>query len=297
MQTIIKNIVGEYMKMINNKYIKKYKEYFLNIIRIIRRNEMRILPGNIAFFLILSIVPLITLVGILGSNFTDAFDKIIEFINMALPKEVVNLLLPFFRNASSSDSNIVIFLILGFITASNGAQSIIIASNTLYNVENKNVVFRRIKAFLLTIILILLFLFIVIGLTFSNVIYNFFVDIDIITFDRSLVFIFNLLKWPIAVFIIFFTIRLLYTLSVDKKINSHYITNGAMFTTLGWIILTLVYSIYADNYAHYDIFYGSLSNLIILMIWIYFLSYILVIGIAINSDIYSKLVINGKIKE
>ena len=59
----------------------------------------------------------------------------------------------------------------------------------------------------------------------------------------------------------------------------------------------IVYSYYANNIANYGVFYGSLSNLIVLMIWIYILSYILVIGIAINSSIYENLVKDGIIKE
>lgn len=288
------NVINEIKK---NKYINKIKRYLLKIFEIIRKNEMRILPGNIAFFLILSLVPIVTLIGMIGVNFTDTFDRIINFINMYLPKDVVDLLLPFFKNANDNQYNVLVYLLVGFATVSNGAHSIIIASNTLYDVENRNVIFRRIKAFFLTIILLLLFIFIIVGLTFSNVIYNFFVNIKIITFNETLVYIFNLLKWPTAFFIIFYTVRLLYTMSVDKKINSRYMTKGAMFTTLGWIILTFVYSIYANNYANYHIFYGSLSNLIILMIWVYLISYVLVIGIAINSGIYQNLVKNGKIKD
>ena len=61
---------------------------------------------------------------------------------------------------------------------------------------------------------------------------------------------------------------------------------GAIFTTLGWILVTAIYSYYVAHFSKYDIFYGSLSNIIILMMWIYILSYILVLGIAINSNYY-----------
>ena len=50
-----------------------------------------------------------------------------------------------------------------------------------------------------------------------------------------------------------------------------------------WIIGTEIYSIYIRNFAHYNLFYGSISNIIILMIWVYFLSYIFVFGLAINA--------------
>ena len=59
-----------------------------------------------------------------------------------------------------------------------------------------------------------------------------------------------------------------------------------MFTTIGWILITTIYSYYANNIAHYDLFYGNISNLVVLLIWIYILSYIFVVGIGINITEY-----------
>lgn len=288
--------MNEIKKIENNKYVSKFRRYLFKIIDIIKSEEMKILPGNIAFFLILSVVPMITLIGFIGSNFSSSLNELIEFLEPTLPKSVTDILLPFLQNAADHKVNIVIYLIIGFVMASNGTHSIIIASNTLYDVENKSYLFRRIKAFILIIMLMILFTFILIGLAFNNIIYNLLVKYEILTFNKTLVTIFNLLKWPGAFFVIFFVIRLLYTMSVDKRISSKYITKGAIFTTTGWVILTFIYSIYANNYARYDVIYGSLSGLIILMLWVYLLSYVLVIGIAINSGIYQNLVKKGKIK-
>ena len=43
-------------------------------------------------------------------------------------------------------------------------------------------------------------------------------------------------------------------------------TKGAIFTTIGWIVATYIYSFYVTNFSTYDKFYGNLSSLIILMI-------------------------------
>ena len=94
-------------------------------------------------------------------------------------------------------------------------------------------------------------------------------------------------------------IKLLYTMAPDKHIASKYVNKGAVFTTVGWLIVTAVYSYYANNVANYNLFYGGLSGLVILMMWIYIIAYIFVIGIAINTNDYHYLeetVIN-KIKE
>ena len=61
-----------------------------------------------------------------------------------------------------------------------------------------------------------------------------------------------------------------------------------MFTTISWTISTAIFSYYVSHFSHYDIFYGSLSSVVVLMIWIYFISYILVIGISINVKEYHE---------
>ena len=52
------------------------------------------------------------------------------------------------------------------------------------------------------------------------------------------------------------------------------------------MIVTAIYSFYTVNFADYSVFYGSISSIIMFMVWVYMLSYILVIGISINSAVY-----------
>ena len=65
-----------------------------------------------------------------------------------------------------------------------------------------------------------------------------------------------------------------------------YTNKGAIFTTIGWSLATVVYSFYVTNFTNYNLFYGSLTNIIVMMIWIYLLSYILMFGMAINASSY-----------
>ena len=120
-----------------------------NFYNIIMTPNMRILPGTLAFYLVLSIVPIITLVAAICSRFSLSTNDISNFFDTILPSGVEELLLSVFTNANSNDFSIW-FVIIGFILASNGAHSIILASNILYNIEDKPWLERRIKALFLT---------------------------------------------------------------------------------------------------------------------------------------------------
>ena len=129
--------------------------------------------------------------------------------------------------------------------------------------------------------MIVLFLFILIVPLFGDTIIKLVENLNIRS-KSSIVLLINVLKGPISWFIIFFFIKILYTMAPDKKIPSSQTTYGALFTSIGWIIATFIYSIYINNIANYSLFYGSLANIIVLMLWTYLLAYIFTIGLALN---------------
>lgn len=272
---------------------QRVKNILTKLYNIIRKPEMLILPGNLAFFLVLSVFPIIILIGLIASTFSLSLDSIVAFINENLPRQISDIITTFI-SGKGIDFNVGFFTVTAFVLASNGPHSIIVTSNTLYNFEQGSYLNRCIKALILTILLVLLFIFIIVVLAFGNIIVKAIFEIGILKNLSSFAYsMFVYLKWPIAFFIIFFSIKLLYTIAPDYNIPSRYVNKGAIFTTLGWILTTAIYSYYVTHFSKYDIFYGSLSNIIILMMYIYFLSYILVLGIAINSSSYEMLKISS----
>ena len=131
---------------------KEMKKFFRKMFETINKPEMRILPGQLAFFLVLSIIPLVALIAAIASNFFVSMDSVIELINQTIPKDTADLIIPTI-SGKDLNLNIVIFYISAFILASNGPHSMIIGSNLLYKVKDKNLLSRRIKALLMTIVL------------------------------------------------------------------------------------------------------------------------------------------------
>ncbi len=248
--------------------------------------SMAYLPGNLAFFLVLSIFPILTLIGVIAGSFSLDINSLVNLFDIALPSGVASVLASFVEG-KAFDSNVGIFMIIGFFLASNGAHAIILASNNLYGFPNSDYVKRRIKAMIIIIIMILLFIFMLGFLAFGNHIVNLLLkQIS----DKNLVMIiyntFIILKWPFALLVIFFNVKLIYTIAPDWKIMSKHTTRGAIFTTISWIVVIQIYSYWVTHFSNYNLFYGSLSNIVILMLITYIISYILVIGIAINVKTY-----------
>ena len=98
----------------------------------------------------------------------------------------------------------------------------------------------------------------------------------------NIISVFRWLKGPFTWIIVFIFIKLIFTMAPDKKVPSKNVNIGALFTTVCFILITEIYSLYINHLAAYDLFFGGLANIIILMVWFYILSYIFTIGLALN---------------
>lgn len=262
------------------------KGYFNRIYDLIVRPEMKVLPGQLAFFLVLSIFPMLTLVGYIVSKITLLSGPFLNFFSTFLPSSLTNILIPFVTNNNVSD-NVLFVMLLGFVLVSNGTYSIIVTSNEIYGIKDGNYLKGRLKALFMILILLVLFVFILAVLAYGNNVLSYVLKLDFLSdFKNNIYFVFVFLRWPIAFLLFFAVLKVLYTVAPDKKISSKFMNKGALFTTVGWIIATLIYSFYVSHVADYTLFYGSLSGIVIMMMWIYVLSFIFVMGIAINADDY-----------
>jgi len=131
--------------------MEKIKRYFKKLYKIASRDEMRILPGNLAFFLVLSLAPILTIIALLASKFSIPLISFINDFKKMIPEDLYQMFNMFLTEASVPSIPMIIYLSMGFFIASNGAHSIIVASNTLYKVSGRNFFKRRINhAFIIT---------------------------------------------------------------------------------------------------------------------------------------------------
>lgn len=264
--------------------MERVRGFFKKAISIIMKPEMRVLPGQLAFFFVLSIIPLIALIGAIASKFSIPLEAIDEYFFQAIPGGVADLL----SNTVERESinfNIVVFFFSAFLLASNGTHSMIITSNEIYKIKSDNVIKRRLKAVGMTLILLGIFLFLILVPVGGDSIFSIIKETSnnqkLIDFIYR---VYQIIKYPLSILIVYLNIKLLYVLAPDKRIRSKTTTTGAIFTTISWIIATEIYTFYIGTFSKYDLFYGSISNLLILLLWIYILSYIFVLGMAINAS-------------
>ena len=270
-------------KRIKNAKLK-IKDFFHNIIKVLRRPDMVILPGNLSFFFVLAIIPSLSLISYGASILNLSVDFLYNFLANSFTKEIANIVLGV-NLSYQVGIHFFITVAIGFYVASNGADSIITTSNKIYGIENRSWLKRRIKALGMSFLIVILFIFMLIVPVFGNTIITLIKEVNLnVDISNQIIAIFNLLKGPITWLIIFVIIKIIYKVAPDKKPKQRVINYGAIFTTVGFILGTKIFSLYVTHYASYSALYGGLASIVVLMIWIYFLSYIFVVGMALNSQ-------------
>jgi len=250
--------------------------------------EMKILPGQLAFFFFLTLIPLIAIIFSIASNLNISKDFINSLIETQFPDTIVGFV-KYLSVSEGAEFNTILFFVSALILASNGTNSMINASNQIYKVKNKGYIYDRIKALFMLVVLIVLILFIIVVPVFGDhFMKGLSALLDTNTFDTYIYSFYKVLNLPISWFFIFFSIKLLYTLAPDQKISSKNVNYGALFTSFSWVIFTKLFSIYVTIFGKYSTFYGSISSLLVLMLWIYILAYLFVLGMILNVSKYQE---------
>lgn len=261
---------------------KRIKRFFQRIFKVIKRPDMMLLPGQLAFFLVLATIPTMTLITYGASILNLSTDILHNFFVKAFSPEIADLLLSV-SNASNVGIKMTFVLIMGYYVASNGTASVIVTSNQIYGIENSTWLERRIKSIIMAFIFVLIIVFLLIIVIFGDQIVNL---IEAVNMNQKItdiiVNIYDLLKGPIMWIFLFILIKLIYVLAPDRYIKSHNTNYGALFTTVSWILTTQIYSYFINHLANYSALYGGLTSICILMIWYYFIAYFFVIGMSLN---------------
>ena len=95
----------------------------------------------------------------------------------------------------------------------------------------------------------------------------------------------QILRWPIIVFLMMLGAALIYYFAPDVEQEWRWITPGSVFAVLAWVGMSLLFSWYVDRFGNYNVTYGSIGAVIILLTWMYATGFFLLVGGEINAEI------------
>ena len=261
------------------------KNYLKKLIKILSLNELRILPSYLSYNFVLAIIPTFSVIFLIASLFSISIESVIYLIEDIIPDYIGNVIVDIISSKNYTIS-IGLLNLVTLYASSKGMYAIVEASNNLYKVSKRNAAKDRLKSILILLLLIFSVLILIIIPVLGSKLLDFLEKYNIVT--NYVTNIYHVLKWPITFWVIFINVILIYMISPSVKLKIKDVMVGAFTTTILWSVFTAIFSYYLTYFTRYDVLYGGLSSVTVLLIWIYFLSYILVFGIVINTRKYNK---------
>lgn len=274
---------------LNNKY-QKYNKKVRFIMEYSNYREINSKAAEISFYLLLSLFPfLIFTISLVVYTPLIKLSKYIFVLDKILPSSIFKIVSALTQSAI--DNRSFNFLILSFIlamyTMSRAVLCLIRGMNKSYNIRETRPYFEVLFISLVFVIMLLVLIFIsMIFLVFGENIGSFL--FNLIGLDQYFMYIWNLCRYIIGIVTVIIILMNLYRFTPNKKLTFKEVMPGAVVSTFCWIIASFCYSFYSSNFARYDIIYGSLGGIIVLMTWVYLSSWTILIGCEINARLYKR---------
>ena len=237
---------------------------------------LAIFPAIIFLFTLIPYIPI--------DNFQD---QLMNLISLVLPTSaylaVETTLEDIVKNQNSK------LLSFGFIFAlvfsTNGVSTLMEAFNkSSLIIESRSWLKQRLVALNLTIMIAFALISGLIIITVGEYVFAY-LKTELRFNDAFWIFVINLVRWFILITIYFVTISLLYRYGPANAKKWKFFSAGSWLATILAVISFWGFSYYINNFGTYNKIYGSIGTLIVLMIWLYLNSFIILLGFELNASI------------
>ncbi len=171
------------------------------------------------------------------------------------------------------------------IFSTNGIHALIQAfNNTYHTIETRKWLSIRAVSLILVFIISILMTTSVLLLTFGQGIITKLIELNLIETNFTYYFIiFG--KWLIIIAFLFFVISALFYLAPAKKTKWRFISAGSTLATILTLLTSLGFSYFVNHFGQYNKLYGSIGTLMVILIWLYFISFAVLLGFELNASI------------
>ena len=250
-------------------------------------DNVGILAGGVAYAAFLAVFPAliagISLFGLVADPATIAQQA--EGVLAALPETAQQLLRDQIVSLTQAPSgalsfSLVVSILLALWSASSGTSSLMTGINIAYDEqESRNFLKLRGTALLLTLGAIV---FVLLTLALVAVVPAVLNALQLGTLINVIV---QVVRWFLLVVLIVVALAVVYRLAPDRDAPKLKWTSvGAVVSAVLWVLASLGFSLYVNNFGNYNKTYGALAGVVVLLLWLYLTGYIILLGAEINAE-------------
>jgi membrane protein len=250
-------------------------------------DNMPIIGAGVAFFAFLAVFPAliatISIYGLVASP--ESVASQIQSLSDQLPEDAQSLLSTQLTSITQNSGgaltvSLIISILAALWSASGGTGNLITAVNIAYDeVETRGFIKRKALALGLTLGAIV---FVLITFALVAVVP---VVLDLLPLGIVGTILAQVLRWVLLLGVIAGSLAVLYRVAPDRDApKMKWVSLGSLVVTLIWAVVSLLFSLYVDNFGSYDKTYGAIAGVIVLMLWLYLTCYLVLLGAEINAE-------------
>jgi membrane protein len=259
------------------------------LIKELKRDDINTRANSMAFSFFLALFPAIIFIFTLIPYIPyENFDEVLRNeIQQVMPDNAHSFLFEIIDDLRSiqRESLLSIGFVLAFFFSSNGMIAMMKGFEKSYDVSFKarNFFRKRVVAVWITTLLIVMLIISVALIIWSNKILDYVFDP---TSSANLnYYAIQILRWTIIVALFYSVIAAIYRFGPPLKIKFGFFSPGATLATLSSILTSIIFSYFVDNFGRWDIIYGPLGALIVMLLWMQINCFIILAGFELNASI------------
>jgi membrane protein len=256
-----------------------------------RRDECTDLAAALTYYAILSMFPallaMVALLGIVGQD-ASTTDTLLELVERVGQQDAVDQLRQPITQMTESDAAGLAFVVgvAGAVWSASGYVGAFgRAMNRIYEVDEGRPFWKlRPLNLVITILTLLLASVVLLGLVVTG---PFAQELgDTLGLGDTAVTLWNIAKWPILLLVVVFVVAVLYYATPNvQQPRFRWISVGAGFAIVVWILASLGFGLYVANFGSYNATYGALGGVIILLLWLWLTNVALLLGAEVDAEI------------
>lgn len=253
---------------------------------------LNISPG-LAYYFLLSTAPVVLLFNYMVNLFFSGTNLIVSLMRSYLPAQISSILIPFFsqQNRSSGLFATLIFFAITLYLSTRGMYTLIkvadYATDNLIQAHMRDVpmaMFRRfMKSLALTLLLILLVVLSLVFFVFGRTLLDIWVShVEVGLLSDVIYHAYRLFALPVVMALSFLILTFIYSRMPATTLPYREVLPGSITATIGIMVASIAYLIYLRFFFRLDAIFGALTSIIVLILWFFMMSFMLVFGILVN---------------
>lgn len=264
-----------------------YRKSVFAVVGKIGPNNLGLIAAGVAFYSMLSIFPALAALIAVLSLIADPDVVIAQLEQMRdlMPPDVYDILSAQIVGLVQTSSDTlgwtgIISVMVALWSARAGVGAMMHGLNVVHGKSSRGTWRHYLRAVLLTVALVAVGIIALLTVVIAPVVLSFF------ALGGFTSVIIDLLRWTIAIAVIFIGIGLLYRFGPNRRPKkTQILTPGSVVAAVSWAGLSIAFSYYVTHFGNYNEVYGSIGAVIAMLVWLWISSFLVILGASLNAEL------------